>query len=117
MITRTGSRIVILGSARTLARDMKRRLYDHLLDADPAFIQMVKGLELLGQQSRSEVQFSVSTTLLPLYVPASIGITRRVMIDGRDTLAFDDFWQLTVETFAPLNMLWDREARTGRSAP
>lgn len=81
------------------------------MNADPAFLSMVDSLELLGQQSRSEVQIGVSTTLLPLYIPASIGIVRRIMVDGRDTLQFTNFWQLSIETFAPLSMIWDKERR------
>lgn len=79
-----------------------------LLDAEPEFVQMVEGLELLGAQSLSEVQLGVSVSLLPLYIPANVGIVRRLMVDGRDALAFDNFWQLTVETFAPLHLLWNR---------
>lgn len=83
------------------------------LDADPAFVQMVEGLELLGQQSRSELALGASISLLPLYVPANIGISRRIFVDGRDTLVFSNFWQFTIETFAPLHLLWNRDARNG----
>lgn len=85
------------------------------LDGDPAFEQMVNGLELLGARSLSEVQVGGSLSLLPFYVPVQLGLVRRFLVDGRDTLAFDNFWQLTVETVAPLHMLWNREAR--RPAP
>ncbi len=79
------------------------------LIADPDFVSMVEGLELLGAQRRNEFQIGLSLPLLPLYVPANIGIVRRIMVGGRDTLAFDDFWQLTVEGFVPLYLLWDRD--------
>ncbi len=84
-----------------------------MLDADPAFVQMVDGLELLGQQSRSELALGASISLLPLYVPANIGISRRIFVDGRDTLVFSNFWQFTIETFAPLHMLWNRNRDRG----
>lgn len=47
--TRTGSRVVILGAARTLARDLKGRLYDRLLEADPAFYSRFPTGEIMNR--------------------------------------------------------------------
>jgi ATP-binding cassette subfamily B protein len=55
MLTRTGSRIVILGTARRVGHDLKARLYDRLLGADPAFYARFSTGEIMSR-AVSDVQ-------------------------------------------------------------
>ncbi len=48
-LARTGSRVVILGTGRHLARDLKRRLYDKLLAADPALYSRFPTGEIMNR--------------------------------------------------------------------
>lgn len=80
-----------------------------VIEGDEAFISMVESMELLGASAVNEVQLGASMNLLPLYIPASVGITRRLVIGGRDTLAWSNFWQFSVEAFVPMYLLWDRD--------
>ncbi|RMG17210.1 MAG: ABC transporter ATP-binding protein [Planctomycetota bacterium] len=49
MLTRTASRVVVLGGARHLARDLKNRLYERLLAADPPFYARFNTGELMSR--------------------------------------------------------------------
>ncbi len=80
-----------------------------VVDGDPDFISMVNAMELFGDQAVNEFQVGLSANLLPLYIPANIGITRRVIVGGRNTLAWSNFWQFSVEAFVPMYLLWDRD--------
>ena len=80
-----------------------------VIEGDEAFISMVEAMELLGASAINEVQLGASVNLLPLYIPANVGLTRRIVVGGRDTLAWSNFWQLTVETIVPMYLLWDRD--------
>ncbi len=48
-LARTGSRVVILGTGRWLARDLKRRIFEKLLAADPAFYARFPTGELMNR--------------------------------------------------------------------
>jgi hypothetical protein len=80
-----------------------------VIEGDEAFISMVESMELLGASAINEVQLGASINLLPLYIPASVGITRRIVVGGRDTIAWSNFWQVSVEAFVPMYLLWDRD--------
>ncbi len=54
-VVRTGSRVVILGIGRALARDLRDRLYARLLRADPAFLGRFPTGDLMSR-SISDVQ-------------------------------------------------------------
>ncbi|MBM4394515.1 MAG: hypothetical protein FJ087_02355 [Deltaproteobacteria bacterium] len=72
------------------------------IDGDRNFISMVKGLQLLGQQTTQAVQLSAALTLLPLYIPAQVGFQWRKVVDGYNAIVFDDYYQITINTFLPL---------------
>lgn len=54
-VARSTSRIVILGAGRSLRRDLSQRLFDRLLEADPAFYSRFPTGEILSR-CRSDVQ-------------------------------------------------------------
>ncbi|NOZ00474.1 MAG: hypothetical protein GXP54_01115 [Deltaproteobacteria bacterium] len=72
------------------------------LKADPAFVRMVKGLELLGQQTTHLIQVGATLNLLALYIPLEIGFTWKKMVDGSNAIIFDDFFQITFKGYLPL---------------
>lgn len=79
------------------------------LVGDPAFIQMAKGLQLLGSQSVEAVQLAGSINLLglcavlPVCIPAQLSLQYTKVIDGYNALVYDDFWQLTIKGYIPIN--------------
>lgn len=76
------------------------------LSGDPAFVSMVEGLELIGQQTLRSWQVGASLPLLPL-LPASLGVSYRKAVSGNNAIVFDDYWQVTVQAYAPLFLLWE----------
>ncbi|MBM4354244.1 MAG: hypothetical protein FJ109_10690 [Deltaproteobacteria bacterium] len=77
------------------------------LMADPAFTSMVKGLELLGQQTTQAVMFAGSLSLLPLFIPADLGVQYAHVVDGYNAIVMDDYWQVTVKGYIPVKLLWE----------
>lgn len=76
------------------------------LIGDRAFIQMARGLELLGQQTMEAVQLAASISLLPLYIPLDIAFQWRKVLDGYNAIVMDDYYQITLKGYFPLKMLW-----------
>ena len=72
------------------------------LKGDPAFVQMARSLQLLGQQSLEAVQLAASLSLLPLYIPADISFQWTKVIDGYNAIVYDNFYQLTVKAYIPI---------------
>jgi hypothetical protein len=83
------------------------------ISGDRRFLSMVKGLELLGEQTTHAVQLSASVTLLPVYVPAQIAFQWRKVVDGYNAIVFDDYYQVTIKTYIPI---FPMEAKTFPSA-
>lgn len=73
------------------------------IHADPGFVTMVRGLELLGEQTYHMIQAGVSVNLLAVYVPLEIAFQYKKMVDGYNAIIFDDFYQITFKTFIPIN--------------
>ncbi len=79
------------------------------LNGDPAFIQMAKGLQLLGTQAVEAVQLAGSINLLglcavlPVCIPAQLSLQYTKVVDGYNALVYDDFWQLTIKGYIPIN--------------
>jgi len=79
------------------------------LAGDPAFVQMAKGLQLLGSQTVQAVQMAGSISLLglcavtPICVPVDLSVQYTKVIDGYNALVFDNFWQLTIKGYIPIN--------------
>jgi hypothetical protein len=76
------------------------------LKADPAFVSMVEGLQLLGATSVEMVQLGAMLSLLPL-VPAQLSFQYKKVVDGYNAIVFDDFYQITVKGYIPLFLLWE----------
>ncbi|MCB9519738.1 MAG: hypothetical protein H6698_05085 [Myxococcales bacterium] len=85
-----------------------RHSQEPILKGDDGFVGMVDSFELLGAQTTQELQLGASVVLLPVYIPARLGISRRIIVGGRDTLVYSNFWQFTLESFAPVSQLWER---------
>jgi hypothetical protein len=78
------------------------------LDGDREFLSMAKSLELIGQSSQQILQLGATLSLLP-FVPASIGFSWQKAVKGNNAIVFDDYFQITVQAFAPLYKLWTKE--------
>ncbi|MEZ4267855.1 MAG: hypothetical protein R3F39_15890 [Myxococcota bacterium] len=78
------------------------------LDGDRDFLSMAKSLELIGQSSQQILQLGATLSLLP-FVPASIGFSWQKAVKGNNAIVFDDYFQITVQAFAPLYKLWTKE--------
>jgi hypothetical protein len=78
------------------------------LDGDREFLSMAKSLELIGQSSQQILQLGATLSLLP-FVPASIGFSWQKAVKGNNAIVFDDYFQITVQAFAPLSKLWSKE--------
>jgi len=72
------------------------------IQADPAFLRMVEGLELLGAQTAHIVQLGATLNLLAFYIPVEIAFQWRKMVDGYNAIVFDDFFQITFKGYLPL---------------
>ena len=72
------------------------------IDGDQGFINMVKSLQLMGQSTTQAIQLSAALTLLPLYIPAQVGFQWRKVVDGYNALVYDDYYQVTINTYFPL---------------
>jgi hypothetical protein len=68
---------------------------------------MVKGLELLGQQTTQAVMFAGSLSLLPLFIPVDLGVQYAHVVDGYNAIVMDDYWQVTVKGYIPVKLLWE----------
>ena len=77
------------------------------LMGDPAFISMARGLELLGAQSTDMVQIGASVSLLPLYIPLDVMLSYRKVVDGYNAIVFDDYVQLTLKGYIPVNFFFE----------
>ena len=77
------------------------------LNGDPDFISMAEGLELLGAQTAQLMQLGVSTSLIPLYIPLNVQFVYKKVLDGFNTIVFDGWYQLTLQGYAPLFLLWE----------
>jgi hypothetical protein len=86
------------------------------IDADPAFISMIEGLELFGPMYQEGWQFGATLSLLPLYVPVDVAFQYRLITDGYNAIVFDDFWQITVKAYIPMKAMWEkaRSKKKGR---
>ena len=80
------------------------------LKADRSFIQMAKGLELLGTMQQELFQVGVSTNLLPLYIPLELGFSYKRNISGYNAIVFDNFFQFTVKTYFPVWRDWNTDS-------
>lgn len=72
------------------------------IKADPAFLRMVQGLELLGAQTTHLIQVGCSINLLAIYIPVEISFVWKKMVDGYNAIIFDDFFQITFKGVIPL---------------
>jgi hypothetical protein len=72
------------------------------LNGNQAFVNMAKGLELLGAQTIEAIKLGVSLSLLGLYVPLDVSFSWQKVVDGYNAIVFDDFFQLTVKGYIPL---------------
>ncbi len=72
------------------------------LDGDYYFIQMAKGLQLLGQQTTHAIQLGASISLLPVYIPVDVAFSWRKVVDGYNAIVFDDYWNVVVKTYIPI---------------
>lgn len=76
------------------------------LDGDPNFLSMVEGLELIGQQTLVSYQLGASVPLLPI-LPATLGVSWRKAVAGHNAIVFDDYWQMTIQGYLPVFLLWE----------
>lgn len=72
------------------------------IDGDPKFLTMVKGLELVGQNTVHAIQVGASLSLLPLYIPLDISFNWRKMVDGQNAIIFDDYYNVILKTYIPI---------------
>lgn len=72
------------------------------IEGDYYFIQMAKGLQLLGQQTTHAIQLGASISLLPVYIPVDVAFSWRKVIDGYNAIVFDDYWNIVVKTYIPI---------------
>ncbi len=72
------------------------------LNADYAFVQMAKSLELLGTMQQELFQLGASMNLLPFYIPMELGFTWTKDISGYNAIVFDNFFQFTLKTYFPI---------------
>ncbi|MGM0578635.1 MAG: hypothetical protein ACQEXJ_23120 [Myxococcota bacterium] len=75
------------------------------LEGDPAFVQMAKSLELIGQQELHALQLAGSISLLP-FVPMDLQFSWRKPVAGRNAIVMDDYYQVTAKAYIPLFALW-----------
>lgn len=71
--------------------------------ADHRFVTMVRGLELLGEQTYHTVQAGVSVNLLAVYIPLEVAFQYKKMVDGYNAIILDNFFQITLKTYIPVN--------------
>lgn len=90
------------------------------LVGDPAFVQMAKGLQLLGSQQVEAVQVAGSIRLLglcevsPICIPLDVSLQYTKVVDGYNALVYDNFFQLTLKGYIPINPSNDKgPASTG----
>ena len=76
-------------------------------DTDAAFQQMADALELTGTATTHAIQVAVSISLIPLYIPAEVAFQWRKVVDGYNSIIYDDFYQLTVKGFFPVTQWFD----------
>jgi len=79
------------------------------IHGDARFVQMVKGLQLLGEQTYHMIQTGVILNLLALYVPLEVAFQYKRMVDGRNAIIFDNFFQITFKGYIPIHP--DRKRR------
>ncbi|HOD08571.1 MAG TPA: hypothetical protein PKG98_10840 [Myxococcota bacterium] len=72
------------------------------IQGDWKFQQMVRSLQLLGQNTVQAVQLGASVSLIPLMIPVNVGFSWRKMVDGYNSLAMEDYWNVVVKAFIPL---------------
>ncbi len=72
------------------------------LAGDYYFIQMAKSLQLLGQNTTHAIQLGASLSLLPVYIPLNIAFSWRKVVDGYNSIVFDDYWNVVIKTYIPL---------------
>jgi hypothetical protein len=77
------------------------------IDADPNFVTMVNTLEILGQQTIQQIQVGGQISLLPLYIPLNLGFAWRKVVGGQNAIIFDDYYQITVQGYLPVYLLWE----------
>lgn len=72
------------------------------IQGDWKFQQMVRSLQLLGQSTVQAVQLGASVSLIPLMIPVNIGFSWRKMVDGYNSLAMDNYWNVVIKVFIPM---------------
>ncbi|MBM4388736.1 MAG: hypothetical protein FJ088_13425, partial [Deltaproteobacteria bacterium] len=72
-----------------------------LINGDPSFITMVKGLQLLGQMSIHSIEIGGLVSLLPLYVPANLSFSWTKVIAGTNALIYEDYIKFTIQGYIP----------------
>lgn len=72
------------------------------IDGDYYFIQMAKGLQLLGQQTVHAIQVGGALSLLPVYIPLDISFSWRKVVDGYNAIVMDNYWNVIVKTYIPI---------------
>jgi hypothetical protein len=80
-------------------------------DADPAFLQMVDGLQLVAPTRATVMKVAVQIPLFMLYLPASLTFQYQHDLAGRNTLYFRNNFYVTLQGFIPDEYLLKRGRR------
>ncbi len=75
------------------------------LEGDPDFVRMAKSLELIGKSELQSIQVGAQISLLPLFVPLSLGYSYRHAVAGRNSIVFEDYHQFSVAGVIPVQPL------------
>jgi hypothetical protein len=73
------------------------------IQGDWYFTQMVNSLQLVGQSTVQAIGLGASISLLPLYLPIDIAFSWRKMVDGYNSLAMENYYNVVVKAYIPLN--------------
>ena len=72
------------------------------LEGDPDFVRMAKSLELIGKSELQSIQVGATVSLVPLYVPLSVGFSYRHAVAGRNSIVFEDYYQVSIAGVIPV---------------
>ncbi|HPV05340.1 MAG TPA: hypothetical protein PLC24_12330, partial [Myxococcota bacterium] len=72
------------------------------IQGDWYFYQMVRSLQLLGQNTIQAIQVGASLSLIPLYLPVQVDFSWRKIVDGYNALAMEDYYNVIVKVFIPM---------------
>ncbi len=75
---------------------------DPEIKGDYEFITMVRSFELVGQGMVEALQLSALISLMPLYIPADIAFQYTKMLDGYNTIKYDDYYNIMVKFYIPI---------------